>query len=193
MQSTCWRMLSFPPPQFVDSYKHLSVDGVRLTRSEISQKSLDITRTYYFRYKFKQERNLSWNLKWALNFWSIPHQTHSDSLFYWNLNNVNTRYIPVFSYWLPQFDAFIWFYRSVALEIKVKNTEGKKRWQTKCRWTPYPPRSSCRPFCRSIPPPAEDKGRWDEPRRDCPHNYSTTTHDWNQCRLNTVCRNGEQT
>ncbi len=35
-----------------------------------------------------------------LKFLSILHQTHSNSLSFWNLHGVYTRYIPIFSYWL---------------------------------------------------------------------------------------------
>jgi hypothetical protein len=35
-----------------------------------------------------------------LEFLSIRQQTHSNSLSFWNLISVYTRYIPIFSYWL---------------------------------------------------------------------------------------------
>ncbi len=76
-----------------------------------------------------------------LKFLSKPYQTHSNDLFYWSLNSVNTRYIPFFSYWLAQFGAFliiIWFCRSVALDAFQQLRCSRWSWNTvsvhPCHW-----------------------------------------------------------
>jgi hypothetical protein len=60
--------------------------------------SESLVRTCYSRYL--KNLTLPFIFKGPLKLLSILHQTQSNSLSYWNLNSVYTRYIPFFSFWL---------------------------------------------------------------------------------------------
>jgi hypothetical protein len=56
---------------------------------------------------FKKILTLPLIFNGSLNFFSMLHQTHSNSPFYWNMNSVNTRSIPNYTKSIPGYTRYV--------------------------------------------------------------------------------------